>query len=457
LLSIIGNCLVLPVTPGFSLDPSARSAAENGSPIDLLEAYRPVIPFPPRRISLPTRGVHAEAIQGECNSCEKIDNTRFWDWASEPTGDEPPDILETSTESRRQEPPDTTPTPFPSPVVGIQNTPAAPDPTSITALTALLGQKDLFKDVTGLEGNQANALGAFQRAMQTANFFGKLAAGGAKASHANRQGERIMQKLGEAERSGLLNKDDAKSVAGKLFGIMNTDLGGKEKQLPQEPSVSSSLKSFLSGAGKKILSVTQGDGNQSQSVDATFDNGSGDTASEDATLAIDTFVDGVPAINQVKSLGCWAASLAMLESHRKLQTLSIEAVLAEVGAPYTDMYANNTGLKPSETAGFMQAFGLRDASIGAITAESLALQIQERGPLWVVVDEDVSEKFSVHARVVTGVKGDGSLSGTNVIYNDPATGRQENETLAQFIAKGQQLSNGLNSAFGGYSPVILSH
>jgi len=131
-------------------------------------------------------------------------------------------------------------------------------------------------------------------------------------------------------------------------------------------------------------------------------------------------------------------------------------VLTEAGAPYPDMYANNTGLEPSDTAAFMQAFHLQDATLGALTAQALAEQLQARGPLWVVVDEDPAATFSVHARVITGVQGDGSPAGTNVIYIDPAGGTEKSEKLAAFIAKAIQLGNGLNSAFGGYSPLILS-
>jgi len=453
LLDIIGNCLVLPVAPGFQLDPNVTTKNKN-KPIDMLEAYRPKIPFPPKRISIPTRGVHAEAILGECNSCEKIDNTRFWDWATEPTGDEPPEILTTSTDTRRQTPADTTPSNLSTPIVAIQNAPAAPDPTGLSGVAALLGQMNLFKDVTGLEGNQANAIGAFQRALQTANLFGKMAAAGAKASHANRQGDRVMQKLKESESSGLISKDDAKKVAGKLFGVMNADAGGGDKPLSQEASVADSLRSFLNGSGKKSLSVTQGTGNQKQTVDAKFDNGSGDTT--DAKPVIDTVISGVPAVNQVKSKGCWAAAVTMLRSFQAKQTLDIATVLAEVGAPYPDMYQNDTGLEPSDTAAFMTAFHLQDATLGALTAEAIAEQLKARGPLWVVVDEDPAATFSVHARVITGVRGDGSPGNTDVIYNDPAGGREEREKLSAFIAKAIQLGNGLNGAFGGYSPLILS-
>jgi len=265
----------------------------------------------------------------------------------------------------------------------------------------------------------------------------------------------VLQKLKEAETSGLISKDDAKGVAGKLFGVMNTELGGGDKPLSQETSIVDSLRSFLSGGGKKSLSVTQGTGNQKQTVDARFDNGK--TAEDaDAKPTVDVVISGVAPINQVKSKGCWAASVAMLKSHQRQQQLGIDSVLAEAGAPYPDLYNNNTGLQPGDMAAFMQAFALQDATVGALTAEALAAQLKERGPLWVVVDEDPAATFSVHARVITGVRGGGEADDTDIIYNNPANGKEETEKLAAFIAKAQQLGNGLNSAFGGYSPMILS-
>jgi hypothetical protein len=84
--------------------------------------------MPPKRLSLPTRGVHAEAILGACNSCELRDDRFFWDWASEPIpGNEPTEISEISTATRRQAPPDTAPTELASPdSKGTRRTPSPP-------------------------------------------------------------------------------------------------------------------------------------------------------------------------------------------------------------------------------------------------------------------------------------------------------------------------------------------
>lgn len=451
LLDVIGNCLVLPVAPGYQLNPMLKPPAGSDKSIDLLEHYRPPIPVPPRRISVPTRGVHAEAIMGDCNSCEKHTDTRFWDWASEPTGDEPTDIGETSLDSRRQAPLETKPTDFPAPIVAIQNAPAAPDPTGLGPFAALLGTSGLFTDITGLEGNQKNALAAFQGAMRTANAFGKLAAAGAKTIHAQGNSERIMKKATEAHKKKQLNDKDAKTVVGATVGAVNGDQGKPKEKLTDDPTVKKGIDAVANGSGKRSMQISSDTGSTSQSVDVQFDGDAG------ATPAIDVKVDGiVPAVAQIKSKGCWAAALTMIASWKRQQSFSIETLLGEAGGDYLTKYQTDVGLKPTEVGQMMTDFGLRDASV-ALTAKALADQLSARGPLWVVVDEDNSAAFSVHALVVTGVRGDGTPKGTMVQYNDPADGSLQSERLNVFVSKMEQLAAGIASAFGGPTLQILSN
>ena len=454
LINIIGNCIVLPVAPGYSIDPTVRRGGATGKPIDLLGIYQPTIPIPPRRISVPTRGVYAEAIMGACNSCQKIEDDRFWRWEEEPIPDDPTQIGSTSTDTRRQQPPDTKLTDFPAPVVAIQNAPEAPTPTSFATIAGLLGQQNLFKDISGLAENQANALNAFKQAMQTANNFGKLAAAGAKAVHAQRNSERVMKKVGEARAKKLLNDEDAKQVTGKLFGALNADVGGGKKPLATEAPVKEAVEKVLQGNGKKTLNVSSTTGNTSQEAKVEIADGAAATTKP----AVHQLVSGiVPHVLQdTKSKGCWAAALTMLKSWAANQSMTIETALAEGGQAYIDKFNNNTGLAPNEVPAFMQAYKLRDASIGALTATGLAKQLAERGPLWVVADEDSSVSFSVHARVVTGITGDGTPQGTKVLFHDPAASTPDEESLQTFISKLEQLAAGISSTFGGLAPQLLS-
>ena len=91
LIGIVGNSLVFPVVAGFQLDPRYRALLEEAEedesdetprkpPPTLFDLYAPITPDPPRLLSVPTKEVFAEAVMGACNSCEKIDESRFWRW-----------------------------------------------------------------------------------------------------------------------------------------------------------------------------------------------------------------------------------------------------------------------------------------------------------------------------------------------------------------------------------------
>ena len=82
LIGIVGNCLVMPVAPGFKLDPVLDET------VDLFEHYYEQ-PRDPLHVSLPTKGVFAEAVMGRCNSCEKKEEERFWRWEESPIPDNP--------------------------------------------------------------------------------------------------------------------------------------------------------------------------------------------------------------------------------------------------------------------------------------------------------------------------------------------------------------------------------
>lgn len=169
LLGVVGNSLVFPVAPGLNLNP------DFGLKQSLSDFYMTASPDPVS-VAVPTKGVFAEAAMGKCNGCEKIDDSRFWRWEESPIPDSPTVIAPINTDSRRADPGNLQPQAMPAPIVSFQNAPAAPDPTGLSATLGLLGQSGLFKDITGLEGNQKNALAALQSTLDTAKSFGQEAA-----------------------------------------------------------------------------------------------------------------------------------------------------------------------------------------------------------------------------------------------------------------------------------------
>lgn len=223
LVTITGNSMVFPVAAGYRVSKDyiiERVADTDGDgedevrKVSLLDHYQPLTPIKPYRISVPTKGVFAEAIQGACNACEKIETERLQDWNRFPNPDEPTPIS-----------PITPPVPavtdwkaafkdFATPIVNIQNAPTTPMPgEGMAALTELLGKSGVFKDITGLEGNQQNVIRTYLSNQENAKAFGEMAKDMAMQQHNTQNSGKIMDSINQAKNSGALSKEDA----GKLI------------------------------------------------------------------------------------------------------------------------------------------------------------------------------------------------------------------------------------------------
>lgn len=215
IIGVAGNSLIMPVAPGNQLDPTINDD------VDLFARYY-TDDNEPMHVTLPTKGVYAEAVIGQCNSCEEKDESRFWRWEESPIPDSPnTQINPINTDTRRTDPGNLQSKDFANPMVNIQNAPAVPDPTGLQNLTNLLGKSDLFRDVTGLTENQKNALATFQKSMDTAQAFGKEAADLAKTAG-------MIDLIKNAKRDGNLTNEQAKEKTGKAIDEGTKDPGVKK-------------------------------------------------------------------------------------------------------------------------------------------------------------------------------------------------------------------------------------
>ena len=206
LIGIVGNSLVLPVAPGHAARPDARRRRRPAAGVARNAYATP--PSPPLRISVPTRGVYAEAVAGACDACETIDDTRYWRWTTDGQL-ELPEILPVGTESRAAAEPDLTPTPLPAPLVTIQNAPSVPDPAGLSSAFGLLSTPGVFRDVTGLEGTQANARAAFQASLAAASALGDQAARLATQQELARNAGVVLDRIEQARNDGLISPSTA--------------------------------------------------------------------------------------------------------------------------------------------------------------------------------------------------------------------------------------------------------
>jgi hypothetical protein len=194
-------------------------------------------------VTLPTRGLFAEAQLGHCNSCEKRDVTRMWNW-NEMTTEEPPVITGVEPGPGGQIPA-ITPMQLPSNVIQIAPTPAAPDPVGLAAALKLLGTPDIFRDMSGLD--------------EASTILGKLVDGTVStlAGMVNAAGQ-AKQKV-DAARAGQWSPaaDGASARAGAsgASGLSATDLADRFSLLPEIKNFAKEIG--LSDADTRQLALDQ--------------------------------------------------------------------------------------------------------------------------------------------------------------------------------------------------------
>jgi hypothetical protein len=213
-MGVVGNNLVLKVSPGYKLDPLYKN-------VDLFEHYQPTTKPDAYRISVPTRGVYSEAVLGKCNSCEEIDESRFWRFNDVPCGTTPTAITPLSTETRRAQPSNLQTQEMPTSLINMQTAPSAPDPTGLGALYTLMGNGNSFKDMTGLEGTQANALGALKTTSQSVTDLTNIAkdfASLAVMQDSKQSTPKEINEIKKLKEEGYLSDDEAKELIKQKLG-----------------------------------------------------------------------------------------------------------------------------------------------------------------------------------------------------------------------------------------------
>jgi len=434
-IAVAGNSLVMPVAPGYRVSGSFISVSEEEEVAPtLLDHYKPITPVPPYRISVPSKGVFAEAVQGACNACEKIETDRLQDWNRYPIGDEPPAINAINV-----------PTPgvtdwraafkdFAAPIVNVQNAPAAPAPgAGLAGLAELLGKSGVFKDITGLDANQQNAIRTYLSNQENAKAFAEMAKEMAMQQHNTQNSGKIMDSIASAKQSGDVSKEDA----GKLVKdhLQQQIDGGQSKRAEltkqQQSSASPLTRAVIDAAreGKDVKAEVIGSEGGSESV--AISRGVVSTAPGQSQGAVP-----VPAMQQTKSNDCWAVVATMLMSWKKGQSFSVEEVVAQAGQRYLDMYRNDTGLAVTDKLPFVSALNMVAEPPMSVSAQQYADWLATYGPLWITSDADESKGgFSLHARVLTRIAGDVSGDGRSATFTsiDPATGRETSESFASFI------------------------
>ena len=438
LIGIAGNSLVFPVAAGVKVDRSYEivKSLEGEKEISLFDHYRPITPSPPFRISLPTRGIYAEAIQGACDSCEMVKPNSSQDWtkfqADEPTAiSTVPIPVPTATDWKPSF------KDFASPIVNIQNAPSEPAPgAGLAGLSALLSNNSLFKDVTGLDANQKNALATFLSTQDSAKAFAQMAKDMANQTHATQKYNEIQAAIDSAQRSGMINKEDANKATKNLIQHM---IDGGEAKRVESTNTGSSKPSLTDAA---IKAADEGRPVKAQRQDPSGSSETLEIGSSSSTRILAEVKGAITRLVQPNSRSCWATVATMMLSWKLNQSLAIDKALGIAGDYFLDVYKSNDGLKSEDKDRFLNSLGLVGEPPANYDLKFFVDRISKYGPLWITTDS-LSQKgeFASHARLLFKIEGTrmDDLDSAMLTFVDPATGKDKTERFLDFIQSFEQM------------------
>jgi hypothetical protein len=416
-IGVAGNTLIFPLAPGVHLDPSTVIPPD--APGDLLAYYNADAP-PPVRVSVPTRGVFAEAILGSCNSCEVKDDTRFWRWEEAPIPDKPADLGAISVASRHQARAALRPDAFSNPLVGHQTPGDLPAPNGFQAALDLLGTPNLFRDLTGVDLNVQHSAQALSSALGTAQFFGGEAAKLAQQRYMAGNTDRVLAAIKDAKEKGLLDEEEAQDLTARALGV-SAGVPAEEGTSPaNHPAVKKAMNRVASSKSGE-LSVK----NSSGSV--AVKTGGGD---ETYSYTVDP---PVAIVAQPSALLCWAAAGAMLLNWRDEVTRTVLEAATLAGTGWREKVDAGEGVTASELRGYARAIGLLEKDASDLTPQRVLAMLRDFGPLWVIHDDYADNNLLVHARIVVGIVGEGDEATLKLL--DPASSSPVEEALAELAER----------------------
>lgn len=154
----------------------------------------------------------------------------------------------------------------------------------------------------------------------------------------------------------------------------------------------------------------------------------------------------VSPIAQPMSMACWATVATMAVSWKDQASYSIEEAMDRLGSDFRQIYDNNTGLAPNRMQDFSWATGMTVEYQRCETPDSILGLLENYGILIIIDDEDSSVNFAVHARIITGIYGDGDAFNTYLKIVDPNGGITYDELFTDFASKYEAMAdaNGWN-------------
>jgi len=130
---------------------------------------------------------------------------------------------------------------------------------------------------------------------------------------------------------------------------------------------------------------------------------------------------------QPSGMTCWATTATMMMSWRDRQSYPIQTAMDRCGAKWGAMFAKGDGLGAADHGPFARAAGMTYEQLQCFPGQSWEQMLRSYGPLAVVTSGPY------HARIMVGIRGDGTATNTTVDIIDPDGGRRYMLNFGKFI------------------------
>lgn len=149
--------------------------------------------------------------------------------------------------------------------------------------------------------------------------------------------------------------------------------------------------------------------------------------------AVDYTVPGlISPLRQNASMTCWATVITMMESWRRQQSLAVQTALERAGHEWVERYNRGDGLDVNLAKSLYDALGLVSLISQNPTIDYWEQLLRTYGPLYVDVGAGTT---TTHALIVTGIRGDGTPTGTTMTFVDPGIGQVVNQRFDAFLQR----------------------
>lgn len=146
-------------------------------------------------------------------------------------------------------------------------------------------------------------------------------------------------------------------------------------------------------------------------------------------------VAGVRKLKQPKPNACWATVTTMMVSWKTKQNQSIQNTMNAIDPKYGQMYLADTGLSAADKNPFLNAANLQYRYPQNLSPKGWEQLLKSVGPVWVTSDMNLNGAGGIHARVLIGIEGDGTDTGTKMIFINPSQGKEDTDTLRLFVKR----------------------